>query len=160
MRLLINPIKFSLTRTEKKHFEILRKLADCLGSRPLGKVEVIRQPATALRFSMLFKVLLDESTNKSLETKISELYGEASDLQGFVSFYRDLAIQYFFMVKFHQHMEDREKAIYYVNKSLSLAKVIGDYSGTRWAKYLKIFLLISNFILPIQLMFCRNKSKL
>lgn len=158
LKYMTNPTKLKISSSERDRIRKAERLAELLGSRPLNRVTYIRQPATALRFVILFRAILDGRANPTLEAQILRLYSEASDVQGYVCAYRDFAIQRFLTAKYHRDIPAFKRADQMINKSLSLAKLVGDVPGTRWARYAKAYFFVTEIVLRMLFAFGPRKS--
>jgi hypothetical protein len=119
----------------------LLELTYLLGSVPLKNVTFINQVATALRFRMLFLVLINAEDDREIDRSLLYLYGEGASVVGFVSAYRDIAIKYFFLFKYHRR-DALPEAVMYTRRSLALARLTGDVPGKRLARKLLMYFRI------------------
>jgi SIR2-like domain len=133
MKYFRNPFARKLSKSDKLKIRELLEVTRVLSSVKFKNVRFVIQVATALRFNFLLKALLEGVDGEPQVNQILRLYGEASSVAGFISTYRDLAIQYFLLTKFHgiRKMEHASQAI---AKSLELAKLVGDDSSIKRAK--------------------------
>jgi hypothetical protein len=136
----------------KKHIspEDLNKILKCLpvldllSERPLQKVLFINQCATALRFKMLFNALAKGIDDVKSQNQTLYLYGEGSCITGYVGAFRDIAIKYHFLSRYHNKRSFSKKALLYGFGSLKIARLVGDIPGIkRMAELLPIFILFS-----------------
>lgn len=138
-RYLLNPFATKVTIKDRRMIERLMELTVLLSNVPLRNVRYINQVATALRFNFLFKALLNGVQDDHTIERVLELYGEGASVAGFIATYRDVSIMYFFLHKFHRS-DGLYKSMAYIDRSLRLARTVGDIPSMKRALRLTAYL--------------------
>lgn len=136
----LKPYIFYISAKDRIILKKLIELTNLLGNKPLKNVKYINQVASALRFNFIFRALTYNDDTTKIKEKALNLYGEGASILGYIGTYRDIAIEQFFLTKYHKVNDRFSNAILYAKKSLELAKLVGDVAGkSRAKKLLNIF---------------------
>jgi hypothetical protein len=123
--------------TDRVKIERLLKLVKEMGYRSHDKVEYINQLAVALRHYHVLEALLEGKTNNNSEDiSILQLYHENASLDGWVGYFRDLAILNLFLVKFHNKYERLSDVRFYLDINNKISLLIGDNQVSKKIRHL------------------------
>jgi hypothetical protein len=144
---LFNPFSARVTPEDRQKIGKLLELTELLSGVTLKNVQYINQVSTALRFSFLFKALLEGIRDDPTVERVLGLYGDGASIAGFISAYRDMSIMHFFLARFHHGRDSLREALACAHKSLRLARTVGDVPSVKRASrlgaYLRFYALIS-----------------
>lgn len=123
-----------------------------LNTTPLQNILHVNQLGTSLRFQFLFDMLINNGNiNYSLIEKSIDIYSENTSIPGYISVFRDIAINYLLSAKLFGNKKHLRSSWKYAKASLQISCVVGDIPSLFRAASLITLIIIEalfSFFIP------------